>query len=240
MKLVAVLVVAGCGGSTSTYVPATSPPKPKPPVVETPENAKDTASELSHRETAPTPNAGPGELQAGQIEQAKLGDQHAAEVARIQPPEPPPPPPEAQHLLVATSAIAIAPPESTRLAGALERLADALTLVAPSRTDDIARIRESAEQIEIAGADDGSHAPAVRAALVAAGDALRAIPLDLSTSYGVRLRNAADEVVQKATSINPGAPLKDQYTPVRQALRASTDAVYSALHEPPPVLPGQA
>ena len=79
-----------------------------------------------------------------------------------------------------------------------------------------------------------------RAALIAAGQALRSLPLDLTTSFGVRLRDAADEVMQKASSIAPGTPLKQQYTPVRQAFRASTDAVYSALHEPPPVLPGQA
>jgi hypothetical protein len=46
--------------------------------------------------------------------------------------------------------------------------------------------------------------------------------------------------VREAASIEPTAPLKEQYKPVREALRASTDAVYSALHEPPPVLPGHA
>jgi hypothetical protein len=168
------------------------------------------------------------------IPRATLGDYwHETEPAAA----PAPPPPEARRLLVAASAVAVAPPEPGRLAGALERLADALAVVAPSRTDDIARIRDSAAQLERPDVED---ARAVRTALVAAGEALRAIPLDLSTSYGVRLRDAADSVVREAASIEPTAPLKEQYKPVREALRASTDAVYSALHEPPPVLPGQA
>jgi hypothetical protein len=236
MKLVVVLLAAGCAPS-SAFVPSTTPPRQPRPVIETPENAIDTGSELSRQETAPPPTGSPGFQRTGEIQEAKLGSQH---VAGIEPPVAPPAPPEAQHLLVATSAIAVAPPESTRLVGALERLADALELVAPSRTDDIARVRKSAAQIQRAGADEGSHAAAVREALVAAGDALRSLPVDLTTSDGVRLRDAADEVVQKASSIAPGTPLKQQYTPVRQAFRASTDAVYSALHQPPPVLPGQA
>jgi hypothetical protein len=239
MKLVVALLAAGCSPS-SAFVPSTTPPKQPPPVIETPENAIDTRAELTRQETAPPATGSPGFQQTGEIQQAKLGSEHAAEVAKIQPPEAPPAPPAARHLLVATSAIAVAPPESTRLVGALERLADAVELVAPARTDDIARIRESAEKIELAGADGGSHAAAVRTALIAAGQALRSLPVDLTTSFGVRLRDAADEVVQKASSIAPGTPLKQQYTPVRQAFRASTDAVYSALHEPPPVLPGQA
>jgi hypothetical protein len=229
MKLVVVLLVSAC---------ASAPTKPKTAAdIETPESSIDTRAELSRRETAPPATGSPGFQRTGEIQEAKLGSQH---IAGIEPPEAPPAPPEAQHLLVATSAIAVAPPESTRLAGALQRLADALALVAPSRTDDIARIRESAAEIERTGTDNGSHAPAVRTALTAAGQALRSLPIDLTTSYGVRLRNAADEVVQKASSIDPGTPLKQQYKPVRDALRASTDAVYSALHEPPPVLPGHA
>jgi hypothetical protein len=234
MKLVVVLLAAGCATTARKPSSRTSTD------VDTPESKIDTEAELTHEETAPPTDAGPNFQQTGEIQETKLGSEHAAEVANIRPPEAPPAPPAAQHLLVATSAIAVAPPESTRIVGALERLADALELVAPSQTDDIARIRKSAKQIQLAGSDDASHAAAVREALIAAGHALRSLPLDLTTSYGVRLRDAADEVVQKASSIAPGTPLKQQYTPVRQAFRASTDAVYSALHQPPPVLPGQA
>jgi hypothetical protein len=229
MKLVVVLLASACA--------APKPASKTAAEIQTPENAIDTRAERSRQETAPPSTGSPGFQRTGDIQEAKLGSQH---IAGIEPPEAPPPPPEAQHLLVATSAIAVAPPESTRLVGALQRLADALALVAPSRTDDIARIRESAAEIERSGVDNGSHAAAARTALTAAGQALRSLPIDLTTSYGVRLRDAADEVMQKATSIDPKTPLKQQYTPVRQALRASTDAVYSALHEPPPVLPGHA
>lgn len=231
MKLVVLLLASACAAP-----PRKAPSKPAADI-ETPENAIDTRAERTRQETAPPSTGSPGFQQTGDIQDAKLGSQH---IAGIEPPDAPPAPPEAQHLLVATSAIAVAPPESIRLVSALQRLADALALVAPSRTDDIARIRESAAEIERTLADNGSHAPAVRAALIAAGQALRSLPIDLTTSDGVRLRNAADEVVQKASSINPGAPLKQQYKPVRDALRASTDAVYSALHEPPPALPGHA
>jgi hypothetical protein len=237
MKLVVVLLAAGCASSTN---PLFGTPQ-RPSDVETPESAIDTSSQRTHNEMTPPPDAWSGEHQTGQIEQTHLGSQqHATETERITPPQSSPAPPAAQHLLVATSAVVAAPPEVTRLTGALERLADAVALVAPSRTDDIARIRESASTLELSGTDAGSHSAEVRAALGAAGHALRSLPIDLTTSYGVRLRDAADEVVQKADSIDPAAPLDKQYAPVREALRASTDAVYSALHEPPPVLPGQA
>jgi hypothetical protein len=135
---------------------------------------------------------------------------------------------------VAARAVAIAPPEPGRLAGALDNLADALALVAPQRADDIARVREGAADLERAGTAAGAHAGAVRSALRAAGDALRSLPIGVTTADGARLRDAADAVMLQAEAIDPARPLAPQYQLVRDALRASADAVYSALHVPTP------
>ena len=72
MKLVVALLVTGCA--------STPPPKP-PAYVDTPESKIDTESELTHAETAPPADAPQNFQRTGEIQETKLGSQHAAEVA---------------------------------------------------------------------------------------------------------------------------------------------------------------
>ena len=72
MKLVVVLL-AGCASVAS------KPPTKPPAYVDTPESTIDTESELTHAETAPPADAAPNFQRTGEIQETKLGSQHAAE-----------------------------------------------------------------------------------------------------------------------------------------------------------------
>lgn len=152
------------------------------------------------------------------------------------------PPAAARKLLQATNEVVDAQPNLSHAAivDALDRLADALVVVAPNQAKADLRVRESVDQLKISSEDATTHAALVRNALQAAASALRAAPIpggfDETSIRSLRLREATKAVANAAATLDPDRPLLDQDATVRIALRESTRAVYAALGRPEPAI----
>ncbi len=187
----------------------------------------------AHRTTSPPPPLRPPHPVLGTSYHAATDATITGETA---------PPAAARKLLDATNELVAAQPKASHaaLVEALDRLADALVVVAPDQPKADLRVREAVDQLRISSEHATTHAALVRTALQAAARALRTAPIpggfDETSIRSLRLREAADAVENAAATLDPDRPLLDQYATVRIALRESTRAVYAALGRPEPAI----
>jgi streptomycin 6-kinase len=145
------------------------------------------------------------------------------------------PPEAAKRLLAAANQLASVRGdiEHERVIHALERLADALEVIAPERADDIIRVRQSAIELSRSAPEARVHSALVRAGLEAAARVLAGTrpPDDAEppSIHTLRLREASLAVANATAALDPDRPLLEQYGYVRVAIRESTRAVFAAV-----------
>lgn len=151
-------------------------------------------------------------------------------------------PDEAMRLVAAHNELVAEGPtlEHRYVVDALESLAAALEAVAPDKTTEIIRVRQSARQLARSDVSAQDHAELVRDALGATARALRSVPLrdreGVPSIYQLRLEQATRAVVNASRALELDTPLMEQYELVRIGMRQATRAVFAALEADEPRL----
>ena len=133
--------------------------------------------------------------------------------------------PAVRRLVTAVGALDQAPrtDDHVALLGAMRALRDALEVIAPSRTAELARVRTMTQALERAGGNSDARADFVRIGLVSAWHALAAIA---PHHRGSRCyRTGLDALVEASSQIAPERRIAAQYRHVRAALHGASAAV---------------